>query len=361
MPGAPSGQFNSGILVPNSNPFVGKPGVDEIYAYGFRNPFRFSFDPATDKLIVGDVGQNHVEEIDVVQAGKNYGWNKKEGSFLFHPANGSISPNPASNPALINPIAEYGHEDGTAVLGGFVYRGTALPAVVGKYLFAELSQDFSAPGGRLFFLDSLARNPVREFQLGNDDRELGLFIKGIGEDTEGEIYVLADSGIGPSATGGRVLKLVAAPPSPALLNLSTRLNVGTGENVLIGGFIVVGSTGKPGLLRGIGPSLSADGASIPGRITDPLLDLHDGSGGMIASNDDWVNSSDKQKIINTGVQPSDNKESALLRTLSPGAYTAVLRSANASNGVGLIERTNRAILAGKRRKHLYPRVCADRR
>lgn len=82
------------------------PGVDEIYAYGFRNPFRFGFDPGTDKLIVGDVGQNHVEEIDVVQAGKNYGWNKKEGSFLFHPTNGSISPNPASNPALINPIAD---------------------------------------------------------------------------------------------------------------------------------------------------------------------------------------------------------------------------------------------------------------
>ncbi|MBA2744014.1 MAG: PQQ-dependent sugar dehydrogenase, partial [Chthoniobacterales bacterium] len=67
---------NGKYRVPSSNPFVGKPGVDEIYAYGFRNPFRFSFDPATDKMIVGDVGQNNVEEIDVVQAGKNYGWNK---------------------------------------------------------------------------------------------------------------------------------------------------------------------------------------------------------------------------------------------------------------------------------------------
>jgi hypothetical protein len=316
---------------------VGKPGVDEIYAYGFRNPFRFSFDPTTDKMIVGDVGQNNVEEIDVVQSGKNYGWNKKEGSLLFNPANGSVSPDPAPNPALINPIAEYSHRDGTAVIGGFVYRGSALPALVGKYVFGELSKNFSAPGGRLFFLDSLARNAVQEFQLGNDPRKLGLFVKGIGEDAAGEIYVLADSGIGLAGTGGRVIKLVAPQPSPALLNVSTRLKVGSGENVLIGGFIVVGSTGKPVLLRGIGPSLSSDGQPIAGRLADPFIELHDGSGAIVASNDDWVNSPDKQKIIDTGAEPPNDKESALLRTLNPGVYTAVLRSANQGTGIGLVE------------------------
>ncbi len=130
---------NGKYRVPSSNPFVGKPGVDEIYAYGFRNPFRFSFNPATDKMIVGDVGQNNVEEIDVVQAGKNYGWNKKEGSFLFNPANGSVSHDPAPNSALIDSIAEYSHRDGTAVIGGFVYRGTALPGLVAS-MFSESSR-----------------------------------------------------------------------------------------------------------------------------------------------------------------------------------------------------------------------------
>ncbi len=283
------------------------------------------------------MGQNNVEEIDVVQAGKNYGWNKKEGSFLFNPANGSVSKDPAPNPALINPIAEYSHQDGTAVLGGFVYRGTALSALVGKYVFADLSKNFSGPGGRLFFLDSLAPNRVQEFQLGNENRKLGLFVKGIGEDAAGELYILADSAVGLSGTGGRVLKLVPPPPSPALLNLSTRLNVGSGENVLIGGFIVVGSTGKPVILRGIGPSLSSDGQPVPGRLADPLLELHDGSGATIASNDDWVNSAEKQQIIDTGIQPPNDKESALLRTLNPGVYTAVLRSANGVDGVGLVE------------------------
>ena len=178
---------------------------------------------------------------------------------------------------------------------------------------------------------------MQEFRLGNDGRKLGLFVKGIGEDAAGEIYILADSGIGLSGTGGRVLKLVPPRASSALLNLSTRLDVGSGENVLIGGFIVVGSTGKPVILRGIGPSLSADGQPLPGRLADPFLELHDGSGATIASNDDWVNSPDKQKIIDTGIEPPNNKESALLGTLNPGAYTAVLRSASEMSGIGLVE------------------------
>lgn len=272
-----------------------------------------------------------------MQIGKNYGWNKKEGSFLFNPAKGSVSPDPAPSAALVDPIAEYSHQDGTAVFGGFVYRGAALPALVGKYVFAELTKDFSAPGGRLLFLDSLAKNPVQEFQLGYDSRKLGLFVKGIGADEAGEIYILADSNVGPAGTGGRVLKLVPAPASPALLNLSTRQNVGTGEDVLIGGFIVVGSAGKPVVLRGVGPSLKAAGEPLPGRMADPFLELHDGSGATIASNNNWVDSPQKQQIIATGIQPTDDKESTILGTLNPGVYTAVLRSATAANGIGLVE------------------------
>lgn len=328
---------NGKYRVPATNPFVGAAGLDEIYAYGFRNPFRFTFETSSDSLIVGDVGQNNVEEVDIVEAGKNYGWNKKEGTFLFNPVDGTVTTDPAPNPEFVDPIAEYSHQDGTAVLGGFVYRGTALPALVGKYVFAELSRSFTTPGGRLFFLDSLAPNVVQEFQLGNDNRELGLFVKGVGEDAAGEIYILADSKIGPSGTGGQVLKLVAPAASPALLNVSTRLNVGTGEDVLIGGFIVVGSTSKPVLLRGIGPSLTSGGEPVPGRLADPLLELHDSAGAVIASNDDWKTNPNQQQISDTGAAPSNDKESALLQSLNPGAYTAVMRSATGGTGIGLVE------------------------
>ncbi len=122
---ADAASANGKYRVPRTNPFVGSAGLDEIFAYGFRNPFRYSFDPNSDQLIVGDVGQNSVEEVDIVQLGKNYGWNRKEGSFLFNPANGSISTDTNPNPALIDPVAEYGHEDGVAIIGGFIYRGTA--------------------------------------------------------------------------------------------------------------------------------------------------------------------------------------------------------------------------------------------
>lgn len=328
---------NGKYRVPSSNPFVGGPGLDEIYAYGFRNPFRFSFDPPSDKLIVGDVGQNNVEEIDVVQAGKNYGWNKKEGTFLFNPADGTVSPDPAPDPAFVDPIAEYSHQDGTAVLGGFVYRGSALPALVGKYVFAELSNGFSKPAGRLFFLDRLAPGPVREFQIGNDPRQLGYFVKGVGEDAGGEIYILADKNIGPSGTAGKVLKIVPPAASPALLNLSTRMDVGSDQNVMIGGFIIIGSTPKQVLLRGIGPSLTKDNQPFPGRLADPLLELHDSSGAVIDSNDDWVNSPQKQQIMDTRLQPLNDHESALLESLQPGAYTAILRSATSATGIGLVE------------------------
>ena len=328
---------NGRYRVPASNPFVGEAGVPEIYAYGFRNPFRFSFDRVTDKLIVGDVGQNTAEEIDVVEAGKNYGWHRKEGTFLFNPADGSVSPDPSPDPSLVDPIAEYGHQDGTAVLGGYVYRGSALPALIGRYVFADFTKSFSAPGGRLFFLDSVGPNAVQELHLGNDDHPLGSFIKALGADEAGEIYILTDTKVPPSGATGSVLKIVPPAADPALLNLSTRAQVGSGDNVLIGGFVVVGSTSKPVVLRGIGPSLHDGAQSIAGRLADPFLELHDSSGAVVAENDDWGMSPQKQRIIDSGLAPSDEKESAIFAALNPGAYTAILRSAAGAEGIGVVE------------------------
>ena len=128
--------------IPADNPFVNTPGaVPEIYAYGFRNPYKFSFDPATGQLIEGDVGQNEVEEVNTVTKGGDYGWPIKEGTFLFNRTTGLDNPisSPSSPAGLIDPLLEYDHNSGTAVVGGFVYHGSLLPQLDGKYVFGDFS------------------------------------------------------------------------------------------------------------------------------------------------------------------------------------------------------------------------------
>lgn len=329
---------NGKYRVPISNPFVmtTQPAnrVAEIYAYGLRNVFRYSFDPPSDKLVAGEVGQDHVEEIDLIEAAKNYGWNRKEGTFLFNSGNVSFDPSP--DPALTNPLAEYSHDDGIAVIGGFVYRGSAVLALPGKYVFGDLT----GPGtvsGRLFYLDDLNSGTIKEFRIGNDERPLGLLLKGFGQDANGELYVLGDTNIGPTGTTGRVLKIIPAPASPAFVNLATRMRVQTGDNVLIGGFILIGSAPKKVILRAIGPSLTVNGQPLPGRLSDPTLTLFDGAGNSLATNDDWMNSPQKQQIIDSNVPPTDPKESAIVATLQPGNYTAIMSGVGSATGIGVVE------------------------
>lgn len=211
---------NGQYAIPDDNPFVldaGRP--DEIFAFGLRNAFRFSFDSQTGSLIAADVGQGDIEEVNIVTAGGNYGWNAKEGSFKFiFDGNGasSVSDDLTGVPlGLIDPVLEYDHDEGISIIGGFVYRGSAIPELVGKYVFGDFSTSFGVPGGRLFYGD-LETGLIQEFLLGLDDRALGLFIKGFGEDAHGEIYLLADAALGANSELGEVLKLVAAPvPVPA--------------------------------------------------------------------------------------------------------------------------------------------------
>jgi hypothetical protein len=321
---------NGKYRVPATNPFVGAAGLDEIFAFGFRNPFRFSFDPGPDDLIVGDVGQNFVEEIDIVERGQNFGWNRKEGSFLFDPSDGSISPDPNPSPALIDPVAEYGHDDGVAVIGGFIYRGTALPALIGKYVFGDFLNP-SSGSGRLFY-SNLPTGLIEELRLGASARVLGATLKGLGSDANGELYALVDS-----SSGGRALKLIPIPVAPALLNLSTRARVETGSNVLIGGFILNGSAPKNMVVRAIGPSLSFRGQPIPGRLANPTLELRNSAGQLVASNDDWMTSPQRQQIVNSGLAPTNSLESALFVSLQPGPYTAIVRGVGGGTGIGLVE------------------------
>jgi len=206
-----------------SGPFGGEQGCadgtcDEIFAYGFRNPFRFSFDLETGDLYVGDVGQNDIEEVDVVTAGGNYAWRIKEGSFCFEP-NGDgpgfvIKSKSCAQPGLIDPVAQYDHDEGIAILAGFVYRGQAIRALQGRYVFGDYSRSFTGSGGRLFFLNSknivkngsAKKSTIKEFELAGQDA-LNLFVLGFGQDASGELYVLGNSTGVPSGTTGVVLKI----------------------------------------------------------------------------------------------------------------------------------------------------------
>ncbi|HEV2687059.1 MAG TPA: PQQ-dependent sugar dehydrogenase [Bryobacteraceae bacterium] len=212
--------------IPADNPFAptaSDPNIRrEIYAYGLRNPYKFSFDPATGKLLEADAGQNNVEEVNSITTGGNFGWAVKEGTFLFDRSTGNVGANSPGSPAgLIDPIAEYDHNAGTAVVGGFVYHGSLIPQLDGKYVFGDFSNGpFTSPGnGRLFYMD-LTTDQIFEFQMSNP---LGLWLKGFGEDANGEIYVLASTNLGPSGSTGVVLEMVPEPAATALLGLSAAL------------------------------------------------------------------------------------------------------------------------------------------
>lgn len=170
--------------IPPDNPFVGGGGLPEIYAVGFRNPWRFSFDHSTGRLFVGDVGQDKFEEVDIVQKGGNYGWNTMEGMHCFNPSSN------CNMSGLSLPIAEIPHPEGEAVLGGFVYHGSALPSLQGQYIFGDLN-------GKIWSLQEGPPNTFTRSLL----LESGLSLSSFGQDQSGELYVV-DIG------NGRVLKLV---------------------------------------------------------------------------------------------------------------------------------------------------------
>ena len=137
-----------------------------------------------------------------------------------------------------------------------------------------------------------------------------------------------------AAAASAFLDGTALPPALAL-NLSARLNVGTGDNVLIGGFVITGTDSKQVIVRGIGPSLAVNGVPLADRLADPAIDLYQGAT-LIMSNDNWKDSQ-QTEIEATGIPPTDDKESAIVATLAPGSYTAVLRGSNGETGNGLFE------------------------
>jgi glucose/arabinose dehydrogenase len=196
--------------VPGSNPFIGRKDVlPEIWASGLRNPERFSWDRGgAKKMLIADIGQASVEEINLGNAGANYGWGTYEGDFIIdHQNENNLTPLPSGKlpDGFSFPVAVYGHLDGPAITGGFVYRGKQVPELSGKYVFGDLAS------GALFYADANSleagtQTPIsrlRIFYHGAEVPTLAVILKsgradlrlGLGED--GEIYVLTktDGGI----------------------------------------------------------------------------------------------------------------------------------------------------------------------
>lgn len=197
--GAPAEEGRT-YRVPPDNPFVGRAGFrPEVWAYGFRNPWKFSFDPS-GRLIVADVGQDRWEEIDIVRRGGNYGWNVREGRHCYDP------PANCETKGFEDPVYEYSHAEGNCITGGYVYTGRRIPALRGYYIFGDYvrgwiramplppaeGRDGSVPSVEAGVRE-LLRRPIR--------------ISTFGVDGDGEIYV-ADF------ESGHIFRLT--PSGPAL-------------------------------------------------------------------------------------------------------------------------------------------------
>jgi glucose/arabinose dehydrogenase len=218
--------------IPDDNPLVGRTGLDEQFAWGFRNPWRMGF--SNGKLFASDVGQNGFEEIDIVRKDKNYGWNVREGTHCFKPGpEGSRNPPeecPSKLPSdvrggerLIPPIIEYPHTYegqgvGSAAIGGYLYQRDDIPALQGKYVFGDFrkTKETETPTGSL-----LAATPaegdglwdVAELSVANTDSGfIGGYILAMGRDNENRLYVLTTANPGSEATGA--VHRIVSPSQP---------------------------------------------------------------------------------------------------------------------------------------------------
>jgi len=229
----PGGQYG----IPPANPFVGAGGGvrEEIYAFGVRNPWRFSFDDGpggSGKIFEADVGQDKVEEVNIITAGGNYGWRVMEGTLTHD----GTSPN--SGQPLISPIAQYAHigvtvgspalpQIGASITGGFVYRGTAIPGLQGKYVFGDYSQSIATANGTLLGLEETSPGSgswtFRSLVIAGGN-PLTTRVYAFGRDEAGELYVATKVSRGPfeldsnSKPTGGIYKIVQAQVSTATLS-----------------------------------------------------------------------------------------------------------------------------------------------
>ncbi len=174
---------NSTYDIPPDNPFIKITGAKkEIWAYGLRNPWRYSFDRKTRSLYVADVGQDEREEIHIIQKGGNYGWNVMEGSHCFHP------PQNCNTQTLELPIAEYSHQEGLSITGGYVYRAKKIPSLQGIYIFGDYIS------GKIWGIRYDSHSYDGKLLVPKLLLETNFKISSFGEDEDGELYVIDHRG-----------------------------------------------------------------------------------------------------------------------------------------------------------------------
>jgi len=187
----PQAPLNYGI--PSDNPFVDGGGAPEIWAYGFRNVWRFSFDDATGDLWAGDVGQNTHEEINLVNKGGNYGWAVMEGDLCF-----GANDLDCDHEGMIDPAVSIDHVEGVSVTGGFVYRGTAIDAIVGRLLYADFGS------GNIWTLEPETGEVELQLESGvgiasfAQGRDKTLYVVGYSANGMGNVYEIVSNDVGPS-------------------------------------------------------------------------------------------------------------------------------------------------------------------
>jgi glucose/arabinose dehydrogenase len=208
--------------IPFDNPLAGNADgwAEEIFAWGLRNPWRFSFDPAYGRLWVGDVGQNRYEEVNIVEKGKNYGWNIMEGFACYNPQSG------CDETGLMKPVIEYGRDMGSSITGGPLYRGKDVPELVEKYIYADFVS------GRIWALRYNLPDDFSNELLLNSGKNISSF----GVDERGEILICSFDGAiyrfssKVSSSSGTLtpvssLQLSDAYPSPAVLRMHDRVSL----------------------------------------------------------------------------------------------------------------------------------------
>lgn len=205
--------------IPEDNPFVGDDDIpDEIYAYGFRNPFDIAFDQE-GRLFVSDAGQDLYEEISIVESGGNYGWNIKEATHCFDPDNPETPPETCEDTGtvlgdpLIDPIVEYSHDYGIVVIGARMYRGSAIADLQGHLIFGDYSSSAEGdPDGVLFWAEPSEDGGLWEwgelYIADAENNRIGAYVLSLAEDTNGELYVLTTENSGPTGNTGKVWRLV---------------------------------------------------------------------------------------------------------------------------------------------------------
>lgn len=228
--------------IPPTNPFVAGGGRPEIYAYGFRNPWKFSFDRLTGDLWLADVGQSKYEEINRVVLGGNYGWNVREGKHCFNATT-------CATDGLIDPVVEYSRSDGVSVTGGYVYRGSKIPALDGKFVYGDFGS------GNIWSVDA---GQTSGTLLTSSSMKISSF----GQDSDGEVYVV-------DYATGTIKQLAAASEAPPPTDAGTRLS-------------------ETGCLDPTNPA-RAPGGAIPFSVNSPLWS--DG-----AAKDRWLFVPDGKKI-----------------------------------------------------------------